>query len=100
MSYRLDIHPKAMADISEAAGWYEQRQPGLGERFAREVISAIDSLGRDPLLYRLRHHRLGVRWCSPVHFPYRIVYRVVDEVITIVAIIHAARQGWHWKERL
>ena len=100
MIYRLDIRIQALADISEAALWYEQRQPGLGERFTREVIAAIDALARNPLLYRVRHRRLGARWCFPAHFPYRIIYRVTDDVIPIVAVVHAAGDDWHWKERL
>lgn len=100
MSCRLDIRPEAMADIAEAAAWYEARQVGLGERFIREVIAAIDALPPNPLLYRLRHRRLGARWCFPAHFPYRIVYRVADEIIVVVAVIHAARHDWRWKDRL
>lgn len=100
MSYRLEIRPEALADIAEAASWYEERQAGLGERFTREVIAAIDGLSPNPLLYRLRHRRLGVRWCFPANFPYRIVFRVSDETITVVALIHAARHDRRWKERL
>ena len=100
MSYRLDTRPEALADVAEAAAWYEGQQSGLGERFTREVIATIDALQRDPLLYRLRHRRLGARWCFPVSFPYRIVYRVADDIITVVAVIHAARHDQRWKERL
>jgi plasmid stabilization system protein ParE len=73
---------------------------GLGERFTREVVAAIDGLSPNPLLYRLRHRRLGARWCFPVNFPYRIVYQVAGEIITVVAVVHAARHDWRWKERL
>jgi hypothetical protein len=54
VSYRLDIRPDAVADIAEAAAWYEERQPGLGERLTREVIAAIDGLLPNPLLVFLR----------------------------------------------
>ena len=37
MSYRLKIRLAAEADVAEAAQWYDQRQPGLGEKFVREV---------------------------------------------------------------
>jgi toxin ParE1/3/4 len=100
VSCRLDIRPEAMADIAEAAAWYEERQSGLGERFTREVIAAVEALVLAPLLYPLRHRQLGARWCFPVHFPYRIVYRVAGDLITVVAVIHGARQDWRWKERL
>jgi plasmid stabilization system protein ParE len=100
VSYRLDIRPEALEDVAEAAAWYEERQSGLGERFTREVIAAIDGLVPNPMLHRLRHRRLGARWCFPANFPYRVVYRFKDDVIVVVAVIHAARHDWRWKERL
>ena len=100
MSRRLEIRPQALADIAEAAAWYEERQKGLGERFTREVVAAIDVLLPNPLIYRLRNRRLGARWCFPRSFPYRIVYRFADDAVTVVAVIHAARQDRHWRERL
>ena len=89
-----------MADIADAAAWYERRQPGLGERFTREVAAAINALLPNPLTYRLRNRRLGARWCFPRSFPYRIVYRFHGDVVTVVAVIHAARHDRQWRERL
>lgn len=99
VSRRLDIRPQALADIAAAATWYEERQPGLGERFTREVVVAIDALLPNPLLYRLRNRRSGARWCFPRTFPYRIVYRFAEDVVTVVAVIHSARHDRHWQER-
>jgi toxin ParE1/3/4 len=100
LSHRLDIRPQAVADIAEAAAWYEQRQAGLGKRFTREVVTAIDALVANPLIYRLRSRRLGARWCFPQNFPYRIVYRFAEDAVTVVAVIHAARHDRHWQDRL
>jgi len=100
VSYRLVIRPHALADIAEAAAWYEERQRGLGERFTREVVDAIDALLPNPLIHRLRNRRLSVRWCFPRSFPYRIVYRCAENVVTVVAVIHAARHDRYLRERL
>jgi toxin ParE1/3/4 len=99
MSYRLAIRPQALADIAEAAAWYEEREAGLGERFTRDVIAIIDTLQANPLMHRLRHRRFGARWCFPRTFPYKIVYGVAGELITVVAVMHASREDWHWKAR-
>lgn len=99
MSYRLGIRPAALADIRETAAWYEQRERGLGERFTREVVAAVDRLSTNPFSHRLRHRRLGARWCFPTSFPYRIVYCIKGQEVVVLAVIHAARHDREWKER-
>ena len=51
MSYRLKIRQAAEADVAEAAQWYNQRQPGLGEKFIREVDRAITRVLENPLAF-------------------------------------------------
>ena len=97
---QLTIHPDALADIETAGVWNEERQPGLGADFSRTVRQAIDTLPANPLIYCVRERRRQVRWFFPPRFPYRIVYRVKLDLITIVAVIHAARHDRHWRERL
>ena len=100
MTCQLAIHPDALADIESAGKWYEERQPGLGADFSLTIRQAINTLPTNPLIYCLRERRRQVRWFFPPRFPYRIVYRVNSKVITIVAVIHAARHDRHWRERL
>ena len=51
MSYRLQVRLAAEADVAEAAEWYDQRQPGLGEKFVREVDQAIARVVENPLAF-------------------------------------------------
>ena len=99
MSYSLEIRPDALADIAEAATWYEEREPGLGLDFVRTIREAIGNLRASPLAHRLRNRRRNVRWFLASRFPYRIIYRIQGEVITIIAVLHSARHDRHWKER-
>jgi plasmid stabilization system protein ParE len=100
VNYSLEIRSDAIADIEEAAEWYESKQPGLGIGFTRTVMGAIETLPANPLIHRLRDRRRNVRWVRAHRFPYRVVYQVRDEVITVVAILHLARLDRHWKHRL
>lgn len=100
MKYRLDIRPDALADIEFAAQWYDDKEPGLGADFTRIILNAIETIPENPLRHRLRNRRGNVRWVLTQRFPYRIVYRVQDELITIFAVIHSARHNRRWKERL
>jgi plasmid stabilization system protein ParE len=64
------------------------------------IFQEIDTLSANPLSYRLRDRRRNVRWLLSPRFPYRIVYRIQDEVITVFAVIHQARHERQWKRRL
>ena len=99
MSYQLDIRPGALADIEAAGDWYEQQQPGLGADFSRTIQQAISALPSNPLIYCIREQRRQIRWVIPPRFPYYIVYRVKGDLITIVAVIHAARHDREWRRR-
>jgi plasmid stabilization system protein ParE len=100
VSWQLDIRDEALVDIEDAAAWYEEQQPGLGGDFVRSIRRAINSLPENPLAYRLRDRRRNVRWFLSQRFPYRIFYCVRGELITVFAVIHAARHDHHWKQRL
>ncbi len=100
MIYRLEIRPEALSDIEDAAKWYESQQPELGADFARTALAAIDSLTVNPLRYRLRDRRRNVRWLESGRFPYRVVYQVSENVITVFAVLHSARHDRHWQGRL
>jgi plasmid stabilization system protein ParE len=91
---------EARADIAEAAAWYERREEGLGKRLTLEIVTAIDELSADPFRHRIRNRRLDVRSRFPKSFPYRIVYRATEEVVTVIGVIHAARDEQTWRKRL
>ena len=100
MTYRLEIRPDALSDIEEAAPWYDEQRSGLGIEFSREVIAAVDALSKSPVMYRVRHKRRNVRWKILDRFPYRIVFQMTDDLITILAVLHSARHDRHWRQRL
>lgn len=70
-----------------------------GKDFTRTVRDAMRELLKNPLIYRLRHRRLGVRWFYPPRFPYRIVYRIEGESIVVFAVLHAKQHDRHWRMR-
>jgi toxin ParE1/3/4 len=100
VSYRLIVRPEVDADVLEAEAWYEQQEEGLGREFLRDARDTIDNLSANPLIYQVRSRRHQVRWAFPHQFPYRIIFRVIDDTVVIYAVVHAARHDRIWKPRI
>jgi toxin ParE1/3/4 len=100
VSYRLEFRPQVEVDIVSAAGWYDSREPGLGAQFVRTLRDRVDELVSAPTPSRIRETARRIRWVFPKRFPYRIVYRVDEDVILVIAVIHAARHDREWRRRL
>jgi len=85
VKYRLDIRPDAVTDIEIAATWYEDKDPALATDFIRIIFNTIETIQANPAMHRVRNRKGSVRWVLTPRFPYRIVYRVQDELITVFA---------------
>ena len=45
------VRPEAQTNIREAAQWYEDREPGLGIRFLREIRASLQHISDNPLMF-------------------------------------------------
>jgi plasmid stabilization system protein ParE len=101
MKWTVVARPQAKNDVLEAADWYDQQQPGLGDEFIEEIVTVFDALAANPLQYCLRHPIKNIRWRYPKRFPYRVIYEVTEEerLVVIAAVIHAARHDRVWRQR-
>ena len=90
MSFAVKKLPLAEQDALDAAIWYEERQPGLGDEFLTEVDRAVRALGETASLHRVRF--ADVRR-APVHrFKFYGVYYIVQqEEVWVLAIFHGRR---------
>ena len=52
---RVNIQPDAIADSEEAAGWYENQQPGLGVEFILELDAAYEKAADNPAMYEAQY---------------------------------------------
>lgn len=89
MKHRLIVRPEAERDITEAAQWYERRDPGLGADFLRCVDASIAFISRNPLAmakHYKEHHRALLQ-----RFPYGVFYVFENEPIVVTAVLHLAQ---------
>jgi plasmid stabilization system protein ParE len=100
---RVELHPEARAEVRAAAFWYEERRPGLGDRFVERVNEVLQRLEEAPTLYPVWPGTEGAP--VPIHkavldqFPYLVAFELHTENVLILAVAHAKRQPLYWLAR-
>ncbi len=97
--YKSILLPIAKQDIKEAAIWYNEQQPGLGKRFTAHLRKKVHYVRQNPNTIAIRYD--NVRTVLLDIFPYMIHFIVDDDekVITVLAVLHTARDNKIWTER-
>jgi plasmid stabilization system protein ParE len=94
MSRRLRFSRAAESEYHRSVEWYEQRQPGLGERFHRAVADVLLKMALNPKLFRAARYRAAgrpVRRAIVRGFPFTIHFIDLGEEIVVMAVFHASR---------
>jgi len=92
------IHPEAKVDLRQARDYYRDIYRELALRLLEEYNVAVHYIrgfpnAGSPLFESYRHVVLP-------HFPYMVVYQVVDEIIYILAVTHLRRDPVWMKREL
>ena len=98
MSRRFIVRPLAEADLENAAQWYDEERPGLAERFLKDVDRSFVRLREQPLQFPVVAG--DVRRALLHTFPYAIYFRVSDEMIVVLAVLHLRRNPKIWQGRV
>jgi len=89
--------PSAQKEILESVAYYEQRDSELGAEFLDEVEETVDLILQYPESGKLLN--AYARRVLLNRFPYGIVYRVYNEQIVILAVMHLSRRPNYWINR-
>lgn len=102
MSLPVRFSAEASAELEDAAVWYDEQRPGLGEAFIDAVEAAIvllvdwpqtgtpvDGLAAD----------LDVRRAPVSRFPYHLAYLIADDHLRVLAVAHDRRRPRYWAPR-
>jgi plasmid stabilization system protein ParE len=97
MTRRFILRPRAENDIQTAFEWYESQRAGLGDQFlaaVRERLEAIRNFPEaNPVVYR------DIRRAVVSRFPYLVFYVIKPQRITVLAVLHHARNPAVWPRR-
>lgn len=87
----------ARRDFDESFDWYVARSTQTAVRFADSVDAALMKVAENPT--RIDSLDGVHRECPLKRFPFRIVYRVIENHVLVVAIAHSKRNPGYWRDR-
>jgi plasmid stabilization system protein ParE len=98
VSLRVNVRPAAQHDLDEAARWYESHRAGLGDEFLDEFLATTSRIGEAPLAYP----EIGraARRAMLRRFPFGVFYRIADDSVVVVAVMHSSRHPRRWMRRV
>lgn len=90
--------PEAEKEFLEETEYYSQARTGLGVRFQNAVEAALSRAQNHPHSGAPTDHHtraIGVKG-----FPFRIIYRIDQQQLLVVAIAHHRRKPAYWLGRI
>ncbi len=103
MTLPFRTESEAVAELEEAAKWYERQRLGLGREFLEAVDEALAFIARWPqagtpvpdVAEDLPFRRAPIR-----RFPYQVVYLEMPDAIRVLAFAHDRRSPGYWHGRV
>jgi toxin ParE1/3/4 len=97
VSRQVSFHKLAEKELNEAAKYYNEARPALGEDFLAEIRRCIQLIVDYPEAGPAASGSIR-RWLAR-RFPYAVVYSVKPEKIRVLAIMHMKRHPLYWLGR-
>lgn len=97
MRVPLILRPEAQVDLFRARDWYENQQPGLGRAFVDAVDETLEQISATPEGYVVILK--GVRRRKLRRFPYLVYYRLLNDRVEIIGVLHGSRDPGVWQRR-
>lgn len=99
MDFRHQLLTSAEQDLDETIHWYmTENSESLARRFYTTYQKTIEQICSMPSAYALLEE--DYRWKAVGKFPYKIIYRIEEDTIIVVAIAHNKRHPNFWKDRI
>lgn len=98
MTLRIVFRHAAKSEFECAALWYDEKRPGLGEEFIREIDEALAKAAaapqRHPVVFR------DIRRAVARRFPFTVYFRVRSDTLVVLAVFHGRRDPTIWQRRV
>jgi toxin ParE1/3/4 len=98
MAYNLVLSFAAENDLEKIIKWYGKENTDLIKKFVKEFEEKLQIIILNPFLFQEFYK--DYRKANTGKFPYKMVYRISNESIVIIAIVHNKRHSKVWKKRI
>ncbi len=95
---KILFHELAGKELLEARDYYDDLVFGLGEKFIVEIERCLSIIKTNPLAYPIIKE--NVHKAVVLKFPFSILYRLDNNAIYILAVMHQKRKPRYWAERI
>ena len=99
MSRKIIFAAKARLEFEAAVAWYDDQQPGLGDRFEAEVHATLQRILQNPARFRLAGKTVRTARVE-VFDKYSVYFNVERDFIGVVAVFHGSRNPAELRRRL
>lgn len=86
----LELRDEAWLEWQDASLHYDLEKQGLGARFDKAVLAALEHLTSVTARYQVREN--GFRYAPVAKFPYRIVFEIDEDTVVVYNIYHSSRK--------
>jgi plasmid stabilization system protein ParE len=95
VSLRIEYHDLVDTDLEHAWTWYEDQERGLGDRFLDATHATVVRASRWPNagapVLRNDDDEVVERKLPTSGFPYAVRYRILDDRLIVMAVLHQHR---------
>jgi plasmid stabilization system protein ParE len=94
---RVEFSLDAEIEFDEATAWYFERDPDVADRFVVDVENTAARIVERPTMRA--EIEPGVRRALLHDFPYSLIYRLEDDCVFVLAVMHHKRHPTYWHDR-
>jgi plasmid stabilization system protein ParE len=97
MEYKVEFFHGAETDLTDITNWYAQFNAELVDDFLNRLDAALETIRANPLRFQKIYK--NYRKLNLSRFPYKLIYRIEDQTIVVIAISNHKRDQGYWKRR-
>ena len=97
MEYNLVLTPFSENDLEAIIEWYGKQNIDLSKEFILILDKTMQAIIENPFLFQEVYK--SYRSANSGKVPYKIIYRIVENNIIVIAITHHKRNPKVWKSR-